>query len=65
MSMAVITTDEKARAVIEELDALDAYDAETKRIREDRKLGRETILASIRMLREDVRQMRLDEQEAT
>ena len=57
------SADEKARTVVDELDTLDAYDAETKRIKDDRKLGRETILNSIRMLREDVRQMRLEENE--
>lgn len=62
--MTTITADERARILVEEMDNLDAYDAETKRIKEDRKLGRETILSSIRMLRQDVMgQMRLGEDE--
>lgn len=59
--MTTITADERARVLVEEMDNLDAYDAETKRIKENRKLGREAILSSIGMLREDVRQMRLGE----
>lgn len=59
--MSTYTAQEKARILVEEMDRLDAYDAETKHIREDRKVGRDQILTSIAMLREDVRQMRLDE----
>lgn len=61
--MSIYTAQEKARILVEEMDRLDAYDAETKHIMKDRKLGRDEILTSIAMLREDVRQMRLDEQE--
>jgi len=59
--MTPYTATEKARILVEEMDNLDQYDAQTKEMNKQRKLGREQILNSIGMLREDVRQMRLDE----
>ena len=60
-TMTPYTASEKARILVEEMDSLDAYDAATKEIIKQRRLGREQILTSIAMFREDVRQMRLDE----